>query len=69
MQISARNILRGKVTKLVAGAVNCEFTLEIAPGVEIVSIITKASAASLGLVEGGIASAVIKASSVMIAID
>jgi molybdopterin-binding protein len=69
MQISARNILKGKVTKIVDGAVNCEVTLEIAPGVEIVSIITKASAASLGLSEGKIASAVIKASSVMIAID
>jgi molybdopterin-binding protein len=69
MQISARNILKGKVAKLVEGAVNCEVTLEIAPGVEIVSIITKASAASLGLAEGQIASAVIKASSVMIAVD
>jgi molybdopterin-binding protein len=69
MQISARNVLKGKVVKLVEGAVNCEVTLEIAPRVEIVSIITKASAVSLGLVEGKIASAVIKASSVMIAID
>jgi molybdopterin-binding protein len=69
MQISARNVLKGKVAKVVEGAVNCEITLEIAPGVEIVSIITKASAASLGLVEGKAASAVIKASSVMIAVD
>jgi molybdopterin-binding protein len=69
MQISARNVLKGKVAKVVEGAVNCEVTLEIAPGVEIVSIITKASAASLGLVEGKAASAVIKASSVMIAVD
>jgi molybdopterin-binding protein len=59
MQISACNVLKGKVVKLVEGAVNCEVTLEIAPRVEIVSIITKASAVSLGL----------KASSVMIAID
>jgi molybdopterin-binding protein len=69
MQISARNVLKGKVAKLVEGAVNCEVTLEIAPGLEIVSIITKASAASLGLAEGKVASAVIKASSVMIAVD
>jgi molybdopterin-binding protein len=69
MKISARNVLKGKVTKLVEGAVNCEVTLEIAPGVEIVSIITKVSAASLGLAEGKTASAIIKASSVMIAID
>jgi molybdopterin-binding protein len=69
MKISARNILKGKVTKLVEGAVNCELTLEIAPGVEIVSIITKTSAHSLGLTEGKTASAVIKASNVMIAVD
>ena len=69
MQISARNVLKGKVAKVVEGAVNCEVTLEIASGVEIVSIITKASAAALGLAEGKIASAVIKASSVMIAVD
>ena len=69
MKISARNVLKGKVTKVVEGAVNCEVTVEIAPGVEIVSIITKASVASLGLEEGKIASAVIKASSVMVAVD
>jgi molybdopterin-binding protein len=69
MQISVRNLLKRKVTKIVDGAVNCEVTLEIAPGVEIVSINTKASAASLGLSQGKIASAVIKASSVIIAID
>ena len=69
MKISARNVLKGKVTKLVEGAVNCEVTLEIAPGLEIVSIITKASVAALGLAEGKIASAVIKASSVMVAVD
>ena len=68
MKISARNVLKGKVTKLVEGAVNSEVTLEIAPGVEGVSIITKASVAALDLAEGKIASAVIKASSVMIAV-
>ena len=69
MQSSDSNILKGKVVKVVEGAVNCEVTLGIAPGVEIVSVITKASAASLGLAEGKIASAVIKASSVMVAVD
>ena len=68
MKISARNILRGRVKRVVEGAVNCELTLEIAPGIEIVSIITKASVESLGLA-GSEAFAVIKASSVMVAID
>jgi molybdopterin-binding protein len=52
MKISARNILKGRVTKIVQGAVNCEVTLEVAPGVEVVSIITKTSVQSLGLAEG-----------------
>jgi molybdopterin-binding protein len=69
MKISARNILKGRVTKIVQGAVNCEVTLEVAPGVEVVSIITKTSVQSLGLAEGKDAFAVIKASSVMIAIE
>jgi molybdopterin-binding protein len=69
MKLSARNVLKDKVTKLVDGAVNCEVTIEIAPDVEVVSIITKASVQSLGLVVGHEAYAVIKASSVMVAVD
>jgi molybdopterin-binding protein len=52
MKISARNILKGRLIKIVQGAVNCEVTLEVAPGVEVVSIITKTSVQSLGLAEG-----------------
>jgi len=67
--ISARNILKGKVKKVVVGAVNSEITLELPGGIEIVSIITKSSAERLGLKEGKEAMAVIKASNVMIAVD
>jgi molybdopterin-binding protein len=69
MKISARNILKGRLIKIVQGALNCEVTLEVAPGVEVVSIITKTSVQSLGLAEGKDAFAVIKASSVMIAVE
>ena len=69
MKISARNVLKGRVLKIVPGAVNCEVALEIAPGIEIVSIVTKSSVESLGLVVGGDAYAVIKASSVMVGVD
>ena len=65
--ISARNVLKGKVKKVVHGAVNSEITVEIAEGIEIVSIITKSSAERLRLQEGEEVSAVIKASNVMIA--
>lgn len=69
MKISARNTLKGTVKKLTHGAVNTEVVLELPGGQEIVAIITKQSAQSLGLVEGGEAYAVIKASSVMVGVD
>ena len=67
--ISARNVLKGTVKKVVEGAVNSEITLELAGGISIVSIITKSSAERLGLKKGKEAMAVIKASNVMIATE
>ncbi|MBN9425924.1 MAG: TOBE domain-containing protein [Burkholderiales bacterium] len=69
MKISARNVLSGTVVAIVKGPVTTEVTLEIAPGVQLVSTITTTSAQALGLVEGARALGVIKASSVMIATD
>lgn len=69
MRISARNILKGKVVKVVRGAVNDEVTLKLTGGEQIVAIITDGSVKSLGLKEGKDAYAVIKSSSVMIAVD
>ena len=69
MKISARNYFQGKVKQVVRGAVNSEVVLEIADGVEIVSVITNASVDRLGLKDGSQAYAVIKASSVMVAVD
>ncbi|BAY66399.1 molybdopterin binding protein [Calothrix brevissima NIES-22] len=69
MQVSARNSLKGTVKSVVSGAVNTEVTLEIAPGVEVTSIITKSSADKLQLAEGKEVYAVIKSSDVILAID
>jgi molybdopterin-binding protein len=69
MRLSARNILKGKVKQVKVGAVNDEIILEISPGVEVASIITRESSESLKLAVGKEAYAVIKASSVMIAVD
>jgi molybdopterin-binding protein len=69
MKISARNALPGVIRKIEPGSVNTEVTLEIAPGITVVSIITKDAVASLGLKVGGRAYAVIKASSVMVGVD
>ena len=69
MKLSARNVLKGKVKRITRGAVNSEVIIEIAGGTEITSIITNASVDNLELKEGSKAFAVIKASSVMIAVD
>lgn len=69
MKISARNALKGTVKKVVTGAVNTEITVEIAPGVEVVSVITKSSAETMGVAEGKEVYAVVKSSDVMIATD
>ncbi|MEA5551162.1 molybdopterin-binding protein [Anabaena cylindrica UHCC 0172] len=69
MEISARNTFKATVKKIVPGSINTEVTLELAPGIEVVSVITKSSAEKLGLVEGKEAYAVIKSSDVLIAVD
>ncbi len=69
MKISARNILKGKVKKIVHGAVNSEIIITLDGGAEIVSIITRESADALELKEGKDVYAVIKASNVMVAVD
>ncbi len=69
MKISARNILKGKVKKVVHGAVNSEIVIALPGGAEIVSIITRESAEALELREGKDVYAVIKASNVMVAVD
>ena len=69
MKLSARNVLKGKIIKITRGAVNAEVTLELAAGIQVVSIITNTSVDNLELKEGKQAYAVVKASSVMIAVD
>jgi molybdopterin-binding protein len=69
MQLSARNILAGKVKSITYGAVNNEIVIELEGGQEVVSIITKSSTERLGLAEGKSVYAVVKASNVMVAVD
>ncbi|TKB56536.1 TOBE domain-containing protein [Ferrimonas aestuarii] len=69
MKISARNNLVGKIKAIEEGSVNNEVVIELAPGVEITSVVTKKSCEQLGLTVGGDAYAIIKASNVMIAVD
>ena len=69
MKLSARNMLKGNVKQIKAGAVNTEVVIELPGGTEVVSIITKESAERLGPAPGKQVYAIVKASNVMIAID
>lgn len=67
-KISARNILRGTVSRLVSGAVNDEVVIDLPGGNTVTSIITMSSVQRLALKEGVSVAAVIKASDVLLAI-
>ena len=67
MELSARNLIPGKIKSVIIGMVNAEVVIEIAPGVEVVSVITKNSVERMGLKVGDTVKAMVKASSVMVA--
>lgn len=69
MKLSARNILEGTVTAIHPGAVNAIVILELEGGQLITSSISMMSLKELGLEVGKKASAIIKASSVIIGVD
>ena len=66
MNVSARNVFKGKITALVDGAVNAEVELTLPGGDKIVAIVTEGSVKSLGLALGGEAMAYVKAPWVML---
>ena len=67
MKTSARNALRGVVSRVTDGQVNAEVVLRISDGVEITAIVTRESARDLGLAPGREAIAIIKSSFVILA--
>lgn len=69
MKISARNTLKGKIVEVTKGATTAHVRIDIGNGVVVTSSITNAAVDELGLVVGGEAYAVVKASDVMVAVD
>ena len=65
-KFSARNRLTGKVSRLVPGAVNTEVVIDLAGGGSVAAIITNESSSTLELTEGATATAIFKASSVIV---
>ncbi|MBE9198747.1 MULTISPECIES: molybdopterin-binding protein [unclassified Nodularia (in: cyanobacteria)] len=69
MKVSARNSLKGKVKEVTPGTVNAEIVIEIAPGIEVTSIITKSSYESMGIEVGKEVYAIVKSTDVLIGVD
>ncbi|RWM26056.1 molybdopterin-binding protein [Mesorhizobium sp.] len=69
MKISARNILKGKVTEIVTGATTSHVRIDIDGGAIVTASITNEAVADLLLEKGKQAYAVIKDSDVMVGID
>lgn len=69
MKLSARNVLRGKVVNITRGAVNSVVVIEIAPGVQLTSVVTAEAVSELDLAKGKEAYAIIKAPNVMLGVD
>ena len=68
VRFSARNQLAGKVKTLDKGAINSEVSIELPGGTVVYSVITNEAVLELGLKVGATATALIKASSVVLAV-
>lgn len=68
IRLSARNCLEGKVTSVTDGAVNAEVVIQLDGGSEVYSIVTRQAVADLGLAPGVSATAVIKASHIILGV-
>ncbi|WP_322012632.1 TOBE domain-containing protein [Paraburkholderia sp. J12] len=68
-RLSVRNRLGGTIDEVRRGAVNAEVTLALPGGTVIAAVVTDASVDALGLVAGAPATAVFKASSVLLGVS
>ena len=68
MRLSARNILKGKIVDVLKGQTTAHVPIDIGAAVVTASI-TNEAVDELGLKRGMAASAVIKSSDVMVAVD
>jgi molybdopterin-binding protein len=69
VKLSIRNSLKGKIAGISRGPISTEVIIHVAPGIDLVSVITTESAERLNLKEGQPAYALIKSSSISIGVD
>lgn len=67
-RFSARNQLKGTVAKLARGAINTQVTLTLAGGTSLGAVVTNEAADELGLKVGTEATALFKASNVLLGV-
>jgi molybdopterin-binding protein len=67
MKLSARNVLQGKVVDVTKGQTTAHVKIQVASGVVVTASITNEAVDDLALKVGDTASAVIKASDVIVA--
>lgn len=67
-RLSARNCLEGTVTRVSDGAVNAEVIVTLEGGTEVFAIVTREAVTELGLAPGVNATAVIKASHIILGV-
>lgn len=68
LKFSARNQYTGKVTAIVKGAVNDTVTLKVDDSLELVAVVTDESIGNMNLSVGDSVTALVKASSVLLAV-
>ncbi len=69
MRMSARNQLKGKIVNVEHGVTTSHVEIDLGGGVVVMASITKNSAEELQLAAGKEATAIIKASDVMVGVD
>ncbi|MBN3811886.1 MAG: TOBE domain-containing protein [Paraburkholderia tropica] len=68
-KVSARNYISGKIASITKGAVSSEIQIAVPSGASVVAIVTNESVERLGLSIGKSASAIFKASSVIVGVE
>lgn len=66
VRLSARNSLAGTVKSVEVGAINGEVVIALPGGTEIAAVVTKEAVQELGLAPGAAATAIIKASHIVL---
>ncbi|WP_045834709.1 molybdopterin-binding protein [Hyphomicrobium sp. 99] len=69
MKISARNVIKGTIVDVHKGATTSHVRIDVGSGTIVTASITNEAVDDLGLVKGMAASAVIKATDVMVMVN